>query len=193
MFKSILIKLVICNFEFKFLDCIIYLLYILLLMNRHSSFKFLPFFLSLIIPLSIGGVASFFTIPQIKSWYIYLHKPVFNPPNWLFGPVWTILYIMIGISAYLIWTGDSTRIHFIKARTIYIIQLVLNFSWSIVFFGMHQILMALIVIVLLWASIVININAFSKINKIAAWLLVPYLLWVSFAGLLNFSIYVLNK
>lgn len=157
-----------------------------------SSSKILPLSLSVIITLSIGGVASFFTIPQIKRWYIFLQKPVFNPPNWLFGPVWTILYIMIGISAYLIWIDKRDHVSFIKARTIYIIQLVFNFSWSIVFFGMHQILIALIVIVLLWVSIVINIKAFSKINKLAAWLLVPYLLWVSFASLLNFYICILN-
>ncbi|EHQ28940.1 TspO/MBR family protein [Mucilaginibacter paludis] len=158
-----------------------------------QRFKFLPFIISILITLSIGGVASFFTLPQIKGWYVYLHKPSFNPPNWLFGPVWTLLYIMMGVAAYLIWQQRARRVKYGQARNIYLLQLLFNFSWSIVFFGMHQILAALVVIVLLWVSIVVNIVLFGRINKTAAWLLVPYLLWVSFASVLNFAIYILNK
>jgi len=157
------------------------------------DFKFLPFFTSMFITLGIGGVASYFTVPQIKTWYVYLHKPVFNPPNWLFGPVWTVLYIMIGIAAYMIWRRKYQAEKYSYARLIYFIQLAFNFCWSIVFFGMHQIFGALLIIVLLWVSILFNINAFIKISKSAALLLIPYLLWVSFAGVLNLFIFILNK
>ena len=156
------------------------------------GFKLLPFTISLLVTLSIGAIAGVFTAPQIASWYLYLKKPSFNPPNWIFGPVWTILYILIGIAAYLVWQQRSNAINFINAKRIYFLQLFFNFSWSLVFFGLHQVVGALIIIVLLFICIIINIRAFSKISKTAAWLLAPYLLWVSFATALNCSIYILN-
>ncbi|RKR82765.1 TspO/MBR related protein [Mucilaginibacter gracilis] len=161
--------------------------------TKQSGFGYWALLVSLLITLSIGGVASFFTIPQISTWYVYLNKPAFNPPNWLFGPVWTLLYIMMAIAAFLVWQKRDGNINYIKARNIYLRQLLFNFSWSIVFFGMHQILGALLIIALLLISIVFNIVYFGKISKVAAWLLVPYLLWVSFASILNFAIYILNK
>jgi benzodiazapine receptor len=151
-----------------------------------------PYIISVLITLSVGGVASFFTVSQIKGWYVHLHKPPFNPPNWLFAPVWTLLYIAIGIAAGLVWQHRAQAEQYVAARRIYLLQLVLNFSWSIVFFGMHQILGALVVIVALLVCIIANIRAFGKISKTAAWLLVPYLAWVSFATVLNLSIYLLN-
>jgi benzodiazapine receptor len=157
------------------------------------KFQFFPFFISLLITLAIGFVASLVTRPQIPGWYSTLKKPSFNPPPWLFAPVWTVLYILIAIAAYLIWKHRSRKPVYRVTRTVYFIQLFLNFSWSIVFFGLHQILGALIIIILLWLSIGLTINWFSKFNKIAGWLLVPYLLWVSFAGVLNASIYFLNS
>lgn len=160
--------------------------------TRTSDFKLLPLLISIAITLSIAGIASYFTIPQIQVWYTFLQKPSFNPPNWLFGPVWTILYIMIGVSAYLIWQRRERTIDYINSEYSYFLQLLFNLSWSIVFFGLHQILAALIVIIALWLSIVLNIFFFSKVSRVAAWLLVPYLLWVSFAGALNFYIYLLN-
>lgn len=161
--------------------------------QTHTSvFRLLPLLISVAITLSIAGIASYFTISQIQGWYVYLQKPVFNPPNWLFGPVWTILYIMIGISAYLVWQQRSKSINYINAEYAYFLQLLFNLSWSIVFFGLHQILAALIVIIALWLSIVANIFFFSKVNRVAAWLLVPYLLWVTFASILNLYIYRLN-
>jgi benzodiazapine receptor len=160
--------------------------------TNKRGFQLWPLVISLVITLSIAGVASYFTVPQIPVWYAYLQKPSFNPPNWLFGPVWTTLYVMIAIAAYLVWKKRSQSIEYANAKYVYILQLLLNFSWSIIFFGMHQILAALIVIGLLWLTIIVNILFFSRINKAAAWLLVPYLLWVSFASLLNFSIYKLN-
>jgi len=157
-----------------------------------KGFQPIPFIISLAITLAIGFVASLFTRPQIPGWYATLQKPSFNPPSWLFPPVWTMLYILIAIAAYLVWKRRNLIMGYSTAAAIYIIQLLLNFSWSIVFFGMHQILDALIVIMLLWLSIILNIAWFGKFNKIAAWLLVPYLLWVSFATLLNLNIYLLN-
>jgi benzodiazapine receptor len=157
------------------------------------KFKYLPLIISLLITLSIGGVAGFFTRPEIKTWYITLNKPDFTPPNWLFPVAWTILYILIAISAYLVWKlrdGSST---YKTAVIIYIVQLSLNFSWSIVFFGMHQIFGGLIIIVTLLVTIILNISWFNRFSKTAAWLLVPYLLWVSYAALLNICISVFNK
>lgn len=149
--------------------------------------------ISIAITLAIGFTASYFTRPEIPGWYAGLQKPSFSPPNWLFGPVWTTLYILIGIAAYLVWQRRDGSTAYSNARNIYIVQLALNFSWSIVFFGLHQMLGAFVVIILLLISIIGCMVYFSRFSKTAAWLLVPYLLWVSFASVLNFSIYLLNK
>ena len=158
----------------------------------NNKFQFVPFVISLVITLTIGIVASLFTRPEIAGWYSTLHKPSFNPPAWLFAPVWTAIYIMIAIAAYFVWKRRDGGSVYYKTVSIYTLQLALNFSWSIVFFGGHHIFAALIVILLLWGSIVFNIVYFGKFNTAAAWLLAPYLLWVSFATALNFSIYLLN-
>ncbi len=157
-----------------------------------TGFRWWPLFTSIAITLAIGGVASYFTIPQIHTWYDFLQKPSFNPPNWIFGPVWSTLYVMIGISAYMVLLQKGESVNYINAQHIYLLQLLFNFSWSIVFFGLHQILAALIIIIVLWINIIANIYYFGKLNRTAAWLLVPYLSWVSFAGVLNFYIYLLN-
>jgi len=162
-------------------------------LTQPGKFQFGPFMVSLLITLAIGIVASLFTTPQIAGWYASLQKPAFNPPNWLFAPVWTTLYIMIAIAAYLVWKRRDTSPAYRKAKRVYFWQLLLNFSWSIIFFGLHQVLIALMVIVLLWLSIIITMFAFKRFSATACWLLLPYLLWVSFAALLNFSIYVLNR
>lgn len=164
-------------------------------MNEKTSSRKTTFALviSLLITLSIGVVAGIFTEPGVKTWYIYLYKPPFNPPNWVFAPVWTLLYILIGISAWMVWRQREKRSAFIAARNAYIVQLLLNFSWSIVFFGMHRIFSALVIIGCLELAIIVNMIRFSRIDTKAAWLLFPYLLWVSFAGLLNASIYILNR
>jgi tryptophan-rich sensory protein len=157
-----------------------------------KKFQLFPFLISLVITLAIGFVASLFTRPQIAGWYSTLNKPTFNPPPWLFAPVWTALYIMIAIAAYLVWQRrDSSKTYKITA-SIYVAQLAFNFLWSMVFFGLHGVLPALFIILLLWVSIILNIRWFKKYSKTAAWLLVPYLLWVSFASILNLSIYLLN-
>lgn len=148
---------------------------------------------SIVATLSIGAAGSYFTIAEIKGWYTTLVKPSFNPPNYIFGPVWTSLYILIGIAFYLIWKSTLPTIKKKKAILFFIIQLVANFFWSILFFNQHQIGWALIDIIVLWISILFTIFFFAKINTTSAWLLVPYISWVSFALLLNYSIWVLNK
>jgi tryptophan-rich sensory protein len=145
---------------------------------------------SILLPLIIGGISGYYTASNIQSWYITLIKPSFNPPNYLFGPVWTTLYIIMGISFYMIWS--STKINKNKLIGIYLFQLILNFLWSFIFFKYHAIGIAAVEIVVLWLSILTMIIMFYKNNKWAALINIPYLLWVSFASVLNISIYLLN-
>ena len=140
-----------------------------------------------------GVIGSVFTTPSIPGWYEGLAKPAFNPPGWVFAPVWTILYAMMGLSAYLVYEKGPRRNEVRKALAVFAGQLLLNALWSIVFFGAHMILGAAVLIVLLWAMIVASIWLFSRISKAAVYLLVPYILWVSFATVLNISLYVLNR
>lgn len=135
--------------------------------------------------LGAGVLGSFFTVSSIATWYQTLNKPFFSPPNWIFGPVWTILYILMGISLYLVWEKK-------KVPAVFWIQLILNALWSIIFFGMRNPTLALMDIVALWITIILTMKAFYKINKIAAYLLIPYLVWVSFATILNLIIVLLN-
>jgi benzodiazapine receptor len=161
--------------------------------SLNTKFQPVPFIISLAITLAIGFVASIFTRPQIPTWYVTLKKPAFNPPNFAFPVAWTILYILIAIAAYLVWKKRTRGVGYKATATIYFIQLLFNFLWSIVFFGMHEIFGALAIITFLWISIIFNIGWFAKFSRAAAWLLVPYLLWVSFAWLLNLNIYLLNQ
>ncbi len=147
---------------------------------------------SVIITVGLGGAGGFFTAPEIANWYSTLNKPSFNPPNYLFGPVWTLLYIFMGISLFLIWKQPASS-QKKTAITLFIIQFALNIAWSFIFFNQHQVLLAFIEIVLMWIFILLTILAFGKIKKAAAWLLVPYICWVSFASVLNFAIWNLNK
>jgi len=140
-----------------------------------------------------GVIGSVFTTPSIPGWYEGLAKPAFNPPGWVFAPVWTILYAMMGLSAYLVYEKGPRRNEVRKALAVFAGQLLLNTLWSIVFFEAHMILGAVVVIVLLWVMILASIWLFSRISKAAAYLLVPYILWVSFATVLNISLYVLNR
>ncbi|MBI4359166.1 MAG: tryptophan-rich sensory protein [Candidatus Nealsonbacteria bacterium] len=144
-----------------------------------------------------GLIGSVFTISAIPGWYAGLAKPALNPPGWLFGPVWTVLYALMGVSAWLVWKqwdqgSSSIKLRVKAALTIFGLQLFLNAVWSIIFFGLKNPGGALINIVLLWFAIVWTIVVFYKISKPAAYLLVPYLLWVSFASYLNYSIWALN-
>lgn len=139
-----------------------------------------------------AGIGSFFTMPSITNWYAGLKKPSWNPPSWLFGPVWTILYLSMAVAAWLIWrqVGASGTV---VPLTIFGIQLALNLAWSIIFFGQHKIGLAFVDLILMWAAILATIIAFRNVNTLAGWLLVPYLAWVSFAGYLNYTIWRLNR
>ena len=138
-----------------------------------------------------GILGSFFTISAIPTWYATLVKTSIAPPNWLFGPMWVALYALMAISLYLVWTSGSERKK--KALIIFGIQLFLNAIWSPVFFGLQSPGLGLIIIILLWGSIIFTIWEFYKISKLASLILIPYLLWVSFATLLNYFIWQLNS
>jgi len=141
----------------------------------------------------VGIISVPFTIASIPTWYVTLNKPSFSPPNWIFGPVWTILYLMMGVSLYLVWMKGLKNKKVRVALRFFAIQLLLNFLWSVLFFGAHSPLLALIDISLLLYTIIIVIAKFNKISKPASYLLLPYLFWVSFATLLNFFIFILNR
>ncbi len=147
--------------------------------------------ISIAIPLAVGGIAGRATTSNLEPWYASLEKPIFQPPNYLFGPVWTLLYILMGISLYLIWKSPSGTAR-TKALGIFALQLALNFGWSFIFFSFQWLGAALAWIILLWVVIAIQIGIFLRVNKTAAYLQIPYLLWVTFATLLNAAIWRLN-
>ncbi len=148
--------------------------------------------ISILIPLITGSVAGFFTTKGVDGWYAAAIKPSFNPPNWIFAPVWTALYILMGIALYLIWKSDAEKKIKQTALILFAVQLLLNFFWSFIFFSLQQTGWAFVEIVVMWLSILFTILWFGKISSTAAWLLVPYISWVSFASLLNFYIWKLN-
>lgn len=158
-------------------------------MNKSQIFKLL---ISLLLPLGLGAIAGMFTAEAIPEWYASLNRPSFNPPNWIFGPVWTFLYILMGISLFLIWKQNTSKERN-QAIFVFFIQLTLNFSWSFIFFYFNLIGLALLEIILLWISIVIMLVSFYKIKPMAAYINIPYLLWVSFATILNAAYYFLNQ
>lgn len=149
--------------------------------------------ISIVIPVAIGATAGFFTATGVDSWYQTINKPTWNPPNWIFAPVWTTLYVMMGIALFLVWKSDTSESLKKTAITLFGIQLVLNFFWSFIFFNQHQPGWALVEIIVMWASILLTIFSFANVSKTAAWLLVPYISWVSFATILNYTIWQLNK
>jgi len=127
------------------------------------------------------------------GWYLTLNKPIFTPPSWLFAPVWSVLYILIAVSFFLVWKKGFKKKHVKNALKLFVIQFILNLSWSPIFFGLKNISLALIVIIIMWVYILKTILAFGKVTKTASYLLYPYIVWVSFAAVLNFSIWLLNK
>ena len=144
--------------------------------------------------LAVGYLSSITTQSSIKTWYPTIEKPIFNPPNWVFAPVWTMLFILMGIAAGLVWNKLESNKELVKKGLLFFtIQLLLNALWSYLFFGLNNVLLALIEIILLWLMIFETYNQFKKIDKIAAYLLLPYLAWVSFATILNASIWWLNR
>ncbi len=181
-------------------------------MNPKNILKFI---IAVVVSELAGTIGAIFTKPSIPTWYASLVKPALNPPSWVFGPVWTALYFLIGVSFYLVWARNWKVVHPILIRTkkawnpwserlwrgdlqkvnvisIFAVQYVLNVAWSFVFFGLHQPLIAFFVILALWFSILYTIVNFYRISKPAAYLLLPYILWVSFAVYLNYAIWALN-
>jgi translocator protein len=141
--------------------------------------------------LSIGLIGGIATASSVKTWYVTLNKPFFNPPNFLFGPVWTVLYILMGISLYLILQTANNEARR-KAIVVFVIQLLLNLCWSFLFFKFHLLGVSFIEIIIMWLSILFMIFTFYKLDKKASLLQIPYLLWVSFASVLNGAIWFLN-
>ena len=153
--------------------------------------KAIKLLISVLICEGVGFLGTIFTIPSIATWYSHLNKPAFNPPNWIFGPVWTILYCLMGVSVFLVLQKKlKKQLNFLVL--LFTVQLFLNFLWSIIFFGMHLPLAALLEIALLWISIALLIIDFWKFSKPGAILLIPYLCWVSFASVLNLFVVLLN-
>lgn len=154
--------------------------------------NFWKLIISVLVCLSAGFIGSFFTTPSIPTWYATLNKPSFNPPNWLFAPVWTTLFILMGIAAFLIWRKGLKKKAVKNALIIFLLQLVFNTLWSFLFFKFHSPFWALVDIGVLWGLILLSLIKFWKISKAAGILLIPYLFWVSFASFLNYTIYRLN-
>jgi benzodiazapine receptor len=140
----------------------------------------------------IGIVAGVFTAASVRTWYLTLQKPPFNPPSWVFGPTWTVLYLLMGIALYTIWQTAEGIPEARLAFIMFFVQLVLNALWSFVFFGLRSPLWGFVDIVALWVLILLTIVLFWRISHAAAYLMVPYFFWVTFAGILNFSIWRLN-
>ena len=139
----------------------------------------------------IGSVATF--SGDSFDWYQALEKPFFTPPGWVFGPVWTLLYLMMGIAAFLVWQKGLTDSRVRIALACFIVQLIFNAAWSVIFFGFHSAGWALVDIILLWFAILATVVSFWRVDRVAAGLLLPYIGWVSFAAILNAGLYLLNR
>ena len=153
--------------------------------------KAIPIIVAVVGCLAIGGLSGIATADAINNWYVNVNKPSFNPPNWVFGPVWTALYAMMGIALGLVY-NSTTPLSKTKAYSFFGIQLLLNGLWSILFFSMQNPAMAMVDILILLVFIGLSIKSFAPFSKTAAWLLIPYILWVTFASVLNAFIWYLN-
>ncbi len=163
-------------------------------MKINNTFKLI---IAIVVSELAGIIGSVFTTPSIAGWYAGIVKPALNPPAWVFGPVWTTLFALMGIAAFLVWSSYAKATEDKKkgikvALILFGIQLVLNTLWSIIFFGLHSPGGALVEIAFLWLAILATIITFYKISKPAVWLLIPYIAWVSFAMYLNYAIWALN-
>ncbi len=154
--------------------------------------NFLKFSASVIGCEVVGLLGTPFTITAIPNWYATLNKPFFSPPNWVFGPVWTLLYFLMGVAFFLVWKQGWQKKRVKTAVQFFLVQLGLNFVWTPVFFGLQSLAVGLVVIVAMWVAIVLTMQRFYNISRVAFYLLVPYLLWVSFATVLNAAILILN-
>ncbi|MGD9346075.1 MAG: tryptophan-rich sensory protein [Candidatus Aminicenantes bacterium] len=159
-------------------------------MNKGDVFKLV---VAIVVCQLAGVIGGFFTASSVKTWYATLTKPAFNPPNWIFSPVWITLYVLMAVALFLVWRKGLQTEGVKSALLFFGMQLTLNTFWSILFFGLKMPLLAFIEIVILWDFILITVLKFKKISKPAALLLVPYLLWVSFAAVLNFFLWYLNR
>ncbi|MBK8845934.1 MAG: tryptophan-rich sensory protein [Bacteroidetes bacterium] len=157
-----------------------------------SKLLIIKLIVSIVLPLGLGSIAGIFTAQSVPAWYATLNRPSFNPPSWIFGPVWTTLYILMGVSLFLIWKQEMSKERNL-ALFVFVLQLLLNFGWSFIFFYFNLIGFAFIEIILLWFSIILMLVLFYKITPIASYINVPYLLWVTFASVLNGSYYFLNR
>jgi benzodiazapine receptor len=162
-------------------------------LGRGSMNKTVKLAFSVFICLLAGFGGSIATMPSIPTWYAGLQKPAFNPPNWIFAPVWTALFVMMGIAAYLVWDKGPEKKSVRVSLAVFGFQLFLNMLWSFLFFYIHSPLLAFFEIILLWLAILLTIIYFYRISRPASYLLVPYILWVSFASVLNLSIFLLNR
>jgi len=154
--------------------------------------KILKITLAVAVCLLIGFLSSFATQSSVNDWYLTLNKPSFNPPNWIFAPVWSTLYVMMGVAAGIVWNKGFHHIWVKTALYHFGFQLLLNALWSMVFFGLKNILAALFIIIALLVAIILTIRWFNVVSKKAALLMIPYLLWVCFATALNYKIWELN-
>jgi len=155
-------------------------------MNAQQSWALAGF---VILCLAVGGSSGYFTAAGVGAWYDGLVKPSFQPPKWLFGPVWTVLYILMAVAAWFVWREAGLMN---GAMALFALQLLLNFAWSFIFFSAHRIGLALADIAALWLALAATIYAFALVDVRAAWLLAPYIAWVSFASVLNLAVWRLN-
>jgi benzodiazapine receptor len=162
-------------------------------MAKNTKRYILKLVVSIVACLAAGAIGSIFTRSAIPTWYATLEKPFFTPPNWLFAPVWTLLYILMGVAAFLVWRKGLENRQVRISLIVFLIQLILNALWSVVFFGLESPLSGLIVISILWVAILVTVTKFFKISRSASVLMWPYLLWVTFAAVLNASIWLLNR
>ena len=153
----------------------------------------LRFLISVTLPLIVGGLSGFATARGVQEWYPSLSKPPFNPPSWVFGPVWTLLYVMMGVAFYLVWQKGWDNEVVRVALVLFLVQLTLNGLWSILFFGMQSPGLAFAEILVLWLAIAATIVWFWRVSPVAGILLLPYEAWVTFAALLNGSLWILNR
>ena len=143
--------------------------------------------------LAVGSIAGWATNQSVATWYMTLNRPSWTPPGWVFAPVWTVLYIMMGVAAWRVWRAGGGFIGDARsALIVFFVQLTFNFTWSLAFFAARSTLLGLITITALWLTIALAISVFRPIDRLAAWLMAPYLLWVSFAAALNFAFWHLN-
>ena len=159
---------------------------------KKPAFAWLPLLGWIALCEAAGIIGSFFTVQAIPTWYAVLVKPSFSPPNWLFGPVWTMLYMLMGIAAYRVWRLGTNKPAVKAAVSLFLVHLFFNAIWSILFFGAKNIPLAFVDISIIWVTLIVLIFRFKKLDRTSAYLLLPYLAWVSFATVLNYSYWLLN-